>query len=181
MAKSIKFLFIPVTTWGSTICVLLLAVFALCLEAGATRAESESGTGLPLPRFVTVQASEANVRSGPSQRYPIKWILTKSGLPVEIIQEYKNWRKIRDFEGDTGWVHKILLSGRRNAIVTAADFIALLEDPDLQSRTLARLEPGVIVHLLECTKRFCSVKTAGYRGWADRNFLWGIYEDENIR
>ena len=57
------------------------------------------------------------VYTGPGVNYAVEWLYMKSGLPVEILQEFDNWRRIRDSEGSEGWVNQTLLSGRRTAIV----------------------------------------------------------------
>ncbi len=70
-------------------------------------------SGLPLPRFVSLKPGRVNLRVGPGRDYAVTWLFLKSGLPVEIVQEYDNWRRIRDSEGTEGWVYQSLLSGKR--------------------------------------------------------------------
>jgi len=78
----------------------------------------KTGTsGLPVPRFVSLKASRVNVRIGPGEDYKIAWVFTRPGLPIEIIQEYDTWRRIRDSDGTVGWVFQSLLSGKRTAVV----------------------------------------------------------------
>ncbi len=89
-------------------------------------AEEESGQsglsgGLPLPRFVSIAVAKANMRKGPGRRYPIDWVLVRRHLPVEVIEEFENWRKVRDRSGQAGWVHKAMISGKRSAIITRDD------------------------------------------------------------
>src|SRR4051794_17125501 len=79
---------------------ILAAGFASAAQAQATKAAS----GLPLPRFVTLKAKKINLRVGPGQDYAVSWLYVKSGLPVEIVQEFDNWRRIRDADGTEGWV-----------------------------------------------------------------------------
>src|SRR5258706_546116 len=76
-----------------------------------------NAASLPLPRFVSLKSEEANVRTGPGTRYPIQWVYHRAGMPVEIVEEYDLWRKIRDVEGTTGWVHKTMLAGNRTALI----------------------------------------------------------------
>lgn len=94
---------------------LLLMLFA---QMGPVFAQSVGASGLPLPRFASLGSSKINVRVGPGQKYEVAWIFIQNGLPIEIIQEFDAWRKIRDSEGAEGWIHKTLLSGRRTALVT---------------------------------------------------------------
>src|SRR5271165_6481705 len=74
-------------------------------------------TGLPVPRFVSLKASEVNARVGPGADYQIAWVFRRAGLPVEVLAEFENWRQIRDSSGSTGWVNAALTSARRTAVV----------------------------------------------------------------
>jgi SH3-like domain-containing protein len=77
------------------------------------------GSGLPIPRFASLKSDEVNVRTGPGPRYPVDWVFKRKGMPVEIVAEYENWRKIRDFQGASGWVYQGLLTGKRSFIIAA--------------------------------------------------------------
>ncbi|WP_206374202.1 SH3 domain-containing protein [Sneathiella chinensis] len=150
----------------------------LLVSVPAFRAIAE--TGLPVPRFVSLGSSEVNVRVGPGKRYPISWVFVRSGWPVEIIAEYEHWRQIRDIEGETGWVHRNLLSGRRTILVTE-DPRPLYEDPKEDSEVLLLAEPGVQGKLLQCDGEWCQVEIAGNEGWLRANQFYGVYANEKIR
>ena len=92
--------------------LVLTASFAAPAFAQATK----NASGLPLPRFVSLKAKKINLRVGPGKDYAVSWLYLKTGLPVEIIQEYDNWRRIRDADGAEGWVFHSMLSGERSAI-----------------------------------------------------------------
>ena len=81
------------------------------------------GSGLPFPRFASLRSDEVNVRTGPGTRYPVDWVFKRKSMPVEIVAEYENWRKIRDWQGASGWVHQSLLTGKRSFLIStkAAD------------------------------------------------------------
>ena len=70
----------------------------------------------PLPRFASLRSNEINLRTGPGERFPIEWVYRRVALPVEIIDEFEHWRKIRDVDNTTGWVHKKMLSNKRTAL-----------------------------------------------------------------
>lgn len=130
--------------------------------------------------------SEANVRTGPGVQYPIEWVFIQQGLPVEIVSEFDNWRQIRDWQGEGGWVHHTQLSGRRTAIVVADEPLEMLRDPRADAGLIARIEPQVLGELVECPVAetpdgaYCLFEAAGYRGWIPRSFLWGVYADELV-
>ena len=138
------------------------------------------GVQLPVPRFVTLGPDEVNVRTGPGTRYPIKFVIRKGGLPVEITREFQVWREVRDMDGDKGWVHKAMLSGRR-AIIVKGQVRTILKKPDDAAQPVVRLEPGVIADLEGCRATWCSVKIATYDGWIKKTDIWGVYPDETIK
>ncbi len=143
-----------------------------------------SKTGLPIPRFVSLSNDESSVRTGPSLDYPVMWVLTRKDLPVEVILEFDNWRKIRDPDGQEGWVFHTLLSGKRTALTIGKKSIFAYEKPfnenALKARVVLELEPSVIVEIDACDGAWCLVKASGFSGWIKRNLLWGVYETEII-
>lgn len=147
--------------------------------------ESNLGaSGLPIPRFASLKPARVNTRVGPSRDYGIAWLYTKSGLPVEIIQEYDNWRRIRDADGTEGWVYQSLLAGKRTAIIAPWDrdktgtLIDIYASANQDARVVARLEPGVISSIRECTGQWCQLDVGGIRGWINQTRIWGAYPDE---
>ncbi len=133
----------------------------------------------PVPRFVSIKSGEVNVRSGPGERYPVKWKYIQPGLPVEIIAEWETWRKIRDWEGAEGWVHSALLSGKRSVIVVG-DTRTLYRRADIDSPPVVRLKPGIVAEIEDCDRDWCRVEVRNYRGWLRRGDVWGLYPDEII-
>ena len=149
------------------LCILLIAMPVIA------KADLGKETGLPVPRFVSMNSSKVNVRAGPGTRYPIKWVFQRKALPVQIIAESDTWRKIRDFEGIEGWVHQRMLSGRRRAVVTGA-IQQLKREPQETAKTIALLEPGVILRLEKCSGAWCLVEGGSYEGWIGRQSIWGV-------
>ena len=162
---------------------VFLFVFLLSAPAAAQPVprenESTGESGLPIPRFVSISAREANLRAGPGEQYPIEWVYNRALYPLEVIGEYENWRQVRDIDGTEGWMHVALLSGKRTALVTAGPE-TLYEDPSEAAFPAARVEAGVVGEILECTPVWCRVDFAGNRGWIRTRALWGTYRDEVI-
>lgn len=160
------------TVFGLTVSLLTAAL------AQPTQAQV-SGSGLPLPRFVSLRAGEVNLRTGPGVQYPVDWVYRKSGLPVEVVAEYKTWRKIRDWDGAQGWVHQTMLSAARAFIVSGATR-RVLSKPDAGARPLAYVQPGVVGQLLSCpgATEYCRVQVDGYEGWMARADFWGVNNGE---
>jgi SH3-like domain-containing protein len=162
-----------------TLPALVLLALLLATPIG-TFAQAGRTTGLPLPRFVSLGAEEVNLRFGPGEAYPIAWILIREGLPVEIVEEFDTWRKVRLHDGDLGWIHGSLLSSRRTVLV-ADEIRALRQTPDQDARIVLRAEPGVIGQLLDCDGSWCRVEIEGRRGWLQRTEFWGVLPDETLR
>lgn len=140
---------------------------------------------LSVPRFVSFRRSEINMRTGPAERYPIKFVYKVQNYPVEVIEEYELWRRIREVDGTVGWVHRRMLSGVRYVIVTQNG--TLYKKPDIQSTKVAHIQKGSLAKLEECPPRqlFCqvsfSVDDKKYKGWMERKLFYGIYPHETIR
>ncbi len=159
--------------------------FATLLRAGmlaliaATASASERGavTNLPLPRYVSLKASEGNVRRGPSLSHRIDWVFKRRDMPLEITAEHGHWRRVRDRDGAGGWVHYSLLSGTRYVLIEQ-DMLALYQRADPATPVMARLEHGVIARLGKCGPAWCRLTSSGYKGWAPKSSLWGVKPEE---
>ncbi|TNF18087.1 MAG: aspartyl-trna synthetase [Rhodobacteraceae bacterium] len=160
--------------WFGALCAVLLGI-----ATGAVQAAEDRGpvTNLPLPRFVSLKASEGNVRRGPSLSHRIDWVFKRRDMPLEVTAEYGHWRRVRDREGAGGWVHYALLSGARTVIVEPP-LLDLHVRPDDRTPVAARLERGVIARLGDCDVEWCKVSSGGYKGWAPKSALWGVMPEE---
>ena len=161
--------------------LLVLAPTGSALAADPPANNQRKGTGLPLPRFASLRADEANVRAGPGTRYPIEWVFRRKGMPVEIVAEYENYRKIRDWQGAGGWVHQSLLTGKRSFIIPAKA-ASLHKTPAKAAEVVAKLEPEVMGEIRSCTGDWCRVRvsSSGVSGWLERTDFWGVYKSEPI-
>jgi SH3-like domain-containing protein len=163
--------------------VLALALSTVIAAIAAARAAEprETPSGLPVPRFVSLKEDRVNVREGPSKDHRVLWIYTKKSLPVEVIAEHDIWRRIRDKDGSTGWVHGNLLDGRRTVIVEGVALAALRDKPEQDGRPVAWAEPGVVLSLKKCVPVWCEVAGEKAEGWIERARLWGLYADEIVK
>lgn len=156
------------------------AAFALSLLLAGPAFAQSRGDALPIPRYVSLKSDEVNVRTGPGVQYPIEWVFTRRHLPVEVIEQYEYWRKIRDVEGTTGWVHNSTITGKRYALVTG-EMRNLRRKPELSAPEAAKLEPGVIGQIIECEGAFCRIEAGGIKGWLARTEFWGVYPNEQVK
>jgi len=156
-----------------------LAVIVSAIACVASAAERGGMTGLPLPRYVSLKASEANVRRGPSLTHRIDWVYKRRAMPLRITAEYGHWRRVEDRDGAGGWVHYALLSGVRTAIVER-DLLDVHARPDPGAMVVARLEAGGIARLSECDAEWCAVSVEGHSGWTRKAGLWGVDPQERV-
>ena len=137
-------------------------------------------SGLPLPRFVSLGAPRANLRSGPGREYPVRWVYVRRHWPLKVVQEYGVWRKVEDIDGTTGWMHAALLSGRRTGIIRGPGPVPLTARPRPDAPVLYEAEPGVLVRILACDRQWCRVRIAGGKAWVRKERLWGVLPQEII-
>ena len=132
-------------------------------------------SGEPVPRFASLKFNAVNGRSGPSLDHPILWRYRHEGLPVKVIAETENWRKIRDPLGDEVWVHRRTLSGRRTAMISVprARDVVVRRRPDRHGHAVAVVESGVVVDVERCLHGWCRVEGARASGWLPEGVLWG--------
>jgi SH3-like domain-containing protein len=136
-------------------------------------------SGLPLPRFVALRAKRVNLRTGPGIRYPIDWVYSLPGLPVEVIDEFETWRRIRDWQGSVGWVHQSMLTGARGALVVG-ERRKLRRGPKPSAPGVAWLESGVIARLKDCTSGWCELEVDGHEGWLRAEAIYGLHAGEAL-
>ncbi len=164
------------STGGTVGKVAIACILAVTMFHGGW---AEAKSGLPLPRFATLRADEVNVRTGPGVRYPVEWVFIYRNMPVEIIGEFDTWRKIRDWQGTGGWVHRSMLSGRRSVIISKG-VQQMHREADTATPVVAQLKKKVLGKLLKCRKTWCRIEVSGIRGWMTRTQFWGAYPDEKI-
>lgn len=164
--------------------VFQIAAFAVVVGLSTGHAQQNTSgpaigpeTNLPLPRYVSLRASEANVRRGPSLSHRIDWVFKRQNMPLQVIAEYGHWRRVIDRDGQGGWVHYRMLSGARTVVVEQEN-TALRSRPDPNAMENALLEPGVVARLGACTPDWCELSAGGYRGWTIKSALWGVSEAE---
>ena len=136
-------------------------------------------TGFPVPRFASLGPSRVFMRSGPDRSYPVTWVYERPGLPVEVVQEYGAWRKVRDVLGTEGWINGNLISDQRTALITRS-IRMLYAQPDINAQKLWQVEPGVVANIILCEEGWCQLSINGNTGWIIRDQIWGTYEGENF-
>ena len=124
--------------------------------------------------FLTLRYDKVNLRQGPSREYPVKIFYTKKYLPVLIQDKSYNFKKIRDHENNTGWIHVSQLSKKKAAIITDKEQI-MFSEPTIYSKPIVKLEVGRLVKILKCENKWCKARSDKYKGWIKKSGLWGRF------
>jgi SH3-like domain-containing protein len=143
------------------------------------REAGETPSKLPVPRFVSLRFNVVNGRSGPDHGYPIRWVYRQKGLPVSVIAETEEWRRIEDPDGSKVWVHKRMIESKRTVITRPLNTsgqrntVTLYRSAAETSRVMAVMNQGVIAEIIAVSPGWRRIKSGRYIGWARANELWG--------
>ena len=122
--------------------------------------------------FLTLRYDKVNLRQGPSREYPVKIFYKKKFLPVLIQDQSDNFRKIRDHENNSGWIHISQLSKKKAAIVIE-DKLIVFNNPTIYSKPKVVLNKGRLCLITKCQTEWCKIKVDKYKGWVKKDSLWG--------
>ena len=130
-------------------------------------------SGLPVPRYVSLKFAEVNARGGPGDDYRLLWVYRARNLPLQVIEETQDWRRVCDPTGAVAWVKATGVDGRRTVIRLKNEPLPLLDKPAEGSKTDATLAARAVTSLDRCDKGWCRLKGKGGGGWAPAGELWG--------
>ncbi len=137
-----------------------------------------SETGLPLPRFVTFKDEEGRMRAKPSTNHRVLYVYVRQGLPLKVLEEEGNWRRVRDHDGVEGWMNRSLLNNDRSFRVMAP-LATVYRRADQGSVVKAELEAGVVGELARCRDDgWCRAVLPAVSGWVQASDLWGVLPGE---
>lgn len=151
----------------------ILAVFFVSIFLSSVSWAQEA------PYFSSLRFDRTYVRSGPGRDYPVIRVYSRKIIPLEITAIFDDWRRVRDWDGEEGWILRTQLADQRS-IITVLDTLTLYEKPDVNGRKKARLEKNRLALIRKCTDDWCKIETDGYNGWVRRAGLWGLYPNELI-
>jgi len=151
---------------------ILMVVLA---AAGSSWAETPRITpsGLPVPRYLSLKYDPVNARQGPDEEHRLMWTYHAKGLPVQVVAETREWRRICDPNGDLTWVHKRTTDGKRTVMRVQPGDLPLLASPRAGARVTAYLRSQAVAGLDRCDKGWCRLRADGAKGWAPETAVWG--------
>ena len=144
--------------------LILLIGFLFCFNSNATEIENLF--------YVSLRSDEVNLRNGPGNEYPIKYVYQLKDMPLKVIGEYDNWYKVKDKDNDEGWVNKNLTSKKRTMIIVNGTQIMYKKD-NTKSNPIFRLEENVVVKYDKCNQNWCKIEINNKTGWVQSQNVWG--------
>jgi len=158
---------------------VLGAVLSAALLAGAGDVMPDgrpTPSGQPVPRWLSLKSDEVRARFGPGLDYRILWQYQVSGLPVQVVAETTEWRKICDPEGGVAWVHRSVVSSRRSAFNASDTEIPIRSGPSATAPLRARLSAHALVAMEDCEDGWCEVRAHRMRGFVRQQDIFGAQE-----
>jgi SH3-like domain-containing protein len=161
--------------------IIILSLFFLILFTNNSLANNYepkvaiNGSGLQIPRMVSLKQSRVFMRSGPGLNYPIKFEFRKKKYPMKIIAEYYNWRQVVTYDNIKGWIATHLLSSVKTGLILKTTFLKI--SPSNQSLSKAKLLPQLLIEIKKCNTEWCKViivKNDKFDGWVKKEFIWGL-------
>ena len=124
------------------------------------------------PKYASIKKERAYSRHNASFDAPLEFIYQKKNLPILIINKHDVWKRVRDIDGEEGWIHTSMISNKKTFINEKDQ--NLLKYKDNSNIVNAIVKKGVVGKIINCGEKFCKVKIKTYRGWMKKKYLWGI-------
>lgn len=160
---------------------LVLLAWAMLSPPAAAAAERVTPSGMPVPRYVSLKFDTVNARSGPGDDHKLLWVYHARDLPLQVVAETLEWRRVCDPEGGLGWVHRRTVDGRRTVINLAAGPEPLQSKPKQDASVRAFMQVRAVGALSRCEKGWCRVRVGGVNGWTRQGRLWGTLDAQQCR
>ena len=144
---------------------LLIILFFLLLNSSYVFSDEKN-------YFLSLKKNKVYVRYGPGKDYPIKYIYKKKFLPVKVIDEKENFRRIIDHKKNSGWIHRIMLT-KPNSLIVLEEKIVFKKNSKF-SEPIVKLEKGRLVTIKKCELNWCQIESDNYSGWIEAKNVWGI-------
>lgn len=156
-----------------------VAVFAIAgsvmLAASAGHAQDRK-----VPYWASIATGDALLRTGPERTFPAVWRYRRVDLPVQVVQTYGNWRRIKELDGTEGWMLATLLSARRTAVITGQGLAPLRSSADDNAPPNWQAQPGVVGRITKCEAGWCLFDTGGKKGHIRMERIWGVSPGETF-
>ena len=124
------------------------------------------------PAIASIKTSKANLRYGPGEDFPIKWVYLKRYWPIILIDKFDHWKKVKTINNTLGWMHDSQISQKKTSLVLFSDY--LRKYPKKSSKKIAYLKKKVLVEIKSCKISWCKITVIKkkFNGWFIKNNLW---------
>ena len=154
----------------------LIAILAASALPAASQSQRPTPSGLPVPRWVSLKFDRVNARAGPGDDHRLLWVYRVKNLPVQVVQETSDWRRVCDPDAGLAWVHKRTTDGRRTVMNLRVPQMPLSAGPGEDARVRAYWVQRSLGALDDCRGSWCRITVEGVTGWAPRSRVWGVQE-----
>lgn len=157
----------------------MVTIMAITAAVGLIAADTADAQKRKTPYYASISAGRARMRTGPGRNYPASWLYQRAGLPIKVVDIFKEWRKVEDPSGTQGWMLGNLLTEARTAIVTDT-IVTMRDSPQPSGRVQYRAEPGVVGRISKCSAGWCWFDVRGRGGYVEAIHLWGVDPGEEV-
>jgi SH3-like domain-containing protein len=161
--------------------IALAGVIAVGPTSALEDKDRPTPSGLPVPRYVSLKFDAVNARAGPSDDHRLLWVFHARGLPVQVVAETSDWRRVCDPDGGVSWVHKRTTDGRRMVMRVQPGPTPIRSRPRPDGQVTAYLAPRALAALDRCDKDWCKIRVGRASGWAAASALWGSADAPQCR
>jgi len=129
--------------------------------------------------FVCVNKDKVNIRSGPGTKYAKRWLVYKYS-PLEVLSRKGKWLKIKDFQGDKGWIYNSLTT-KNKCVVSTRQQTNIRIGPNINQKKKFIVTKNYSFRVVKTFQNkagqfWLKVKDkAGDSGWILAKLLWGQY------
>lgn len=141
----------------------------------------ETPSGQPVPRYVQTKFSTVNARGGPGDDFRLLWTYRARALPLQVIAETPDWRRVCDPEGGVAWVHRRTVAEARSVLRTSTRELPLRRRPSETSGASAVLAGRAVAALKGCDKGWCRISVDKAQGWVRQGEVWGTDDAPQCR
>ena len=122
----------------------------------------------------SVAKPKAVVRQEPEPKAKALWTLWRYA-PVEALSYRGDWVRVRDFEGDSGWVKRAELTHEVATVAVTAKEGKLRKGPGAGQKVLWLLDRGYALRIFAVKGDWVEVSDLDeVNGWIHRDEVWGF-------
>ena len=122
----------------------------------------------------SIGKDKVNVRSGPGLGHDVLF-QAHLGYPIKVDKRKGEWVHFKDWQGDTGWVHRPLVKNIKTAVVLK-DKVNVRRGPGLRHKVVTKVNEGEVYKIFKQRKNWVKI---GYYlegepiGWIRDDLVWG--------